>query len=171
MLVICLQVRVCVCVDQQKLLVKKVSAFRPKSVSQCTTTRLLQRLDHAHLLLVDVGQQQADVGREQVVHLVALVMGNERLEIELCKQGNNTYQWRLTQQLAAPNQIADGHVEVGDTAAPVRDAGEGVRHKDLLGVRVDQTDAVLVDRHQQVLRVVGVAVLLLEKMFGLDRFC
>ena len=64
------------------------------------------------LLLVHVGEHEADVGGEQVVHLVA--------------QGG------LAEQLGAPHQVPDGHVEVGVAAGPVGDPGEGVGHQHVL---------------------------------------
>lgn len=72
----------------------------------------------------------------------------------------NTYQGGFTQQLTSPDQVANGHVEVGDTAAPVWYSRERVRYQDLLAAGIDQTDAALVDGDQQVLRVVGVTILL-----------
>ena len=42
------------------------------------------------------------------------------------------YQGRFAEELGSPDQIADGHVEVGVAAAPVRDLGEGVRGQRLL---------------------------------------
>ena len=69
-------------------------------------------LDPHGLLPIHVGEHEADVGGEQVVHLVA--------------EGG------LAEQLGAPDQVPDRHVEVRVARGPVGDAGERVRHQDLL---------------------------------------
>ena len=72
----------------------------------------MRSLDPHGLLFVHVGEHERDVAREQVVHLVA--------------EGG------LAQQLGAPHEIADRHVEVGVAGGPVRNAREWVRHQDIL---------------------------------------
>ena len=69
-------------------------------------------LDTNRALLVHVGQHERNVGREQIVHLVA--------------EGG------FAEQLRAAHQIADRHVEVGVTGGPVRDARERMRYQDVL---------------------------------------
>ena len=63
-------------------------------------------------LPVDVCEHEADVAGEEVVHLVA--------------------EAGLAQQLGAPDEVADGHVEVGVAAGPVGDPRKRMRHKHLL---------------------------------------
>ena len=63
-------------------------------------------------LLVHICQHETDVGSEQVIHFVA--------------------QGRLAEQLGAPHQVPDGHVEVGVARRPVGDPGEGVRYQYVL---------------------------------------
>ena len=63
-------------------------------------------------LLVHVGKHEGYVGGEEVVHLVA-------------ERG-------LAQQLGAPHQVTDGHVEVGVPTRPVGDPCEGVSHQNIL---------------------------------------
>ena len=72
----------------------------------------VRSLDPHGLLFVHVGEHERDVAREQVVHLVA--------------EGG------LAQQLGAPHEIADRHVEVRVARGPVRNAREWVRHQDIL---------------------------------------
>jgi hypothetical protein len=69
-------------------------------------------LDPHGLLLVHVCEHERDVAGEQVVHLVA-----ER---------------RLAEELGAPDEVADRHVEVGVARRPVGDARERVRNQNLL---------------------------------------
>lgn len=57
-------------------------------------------------MFVHVRQQEADIRGKQVIHLVA--------------------QGRFAEQLVAPHQVANGHVEVRVAAAPVGDAGKWV---------------------------------------------
>ena len=64
------------------------------------------------LLLVHVGEHEADVGGEKVVHLVA--------------------EAGLAEKLGAADEVADGHVEVSVAAGPVGDPCEGVGHQHLL---------------------------------------
>ena len=63
-------------------------------------------------LLVDGFHHRERVAGQHVVHLVP--------------------QRRLTQQLRATHQVADGHVEVGVPAGPVGDACEGVGDQNIL---------------------------------------
>lgn len=53
-------------------------------------------------------------------------------------------------------------MEVGDSTTPVGYSGEGMRHEDILRNGIDQGHSVLVDRNQQMLRVVGISVLLYQ---------
>ena len=55
-------------------------------------------------LTVHGGEHEGDVGGEEIVHLVP--------------EGS------LTEEATPSDQVADGHVEVVGTAAPVRDLGE-----------------------------------------------
>ena len=64
------------------------------------------------LLLVHVGEHERDIAGEEVVHLVA-------------ERG-------LAEQLGAPHQIADRHVEVRVAGGPVGNARERVRHQNIL---------------------------------------
>ena len=57
-------------------------------------------------LLVHICQHETDVGSEQVIHFVA--------------------QGRLAEELGAPDQVADGHVEVCVATGPVGDPCEGM---------------------------------------------
>ena len=68
--------------------------------------------DPKSFLFVHVGQHQADVGGQQIVHLVA--------------QGG------LTQQLGAPHQVTYRHMEVCVAAGPVRDPRKRMSDKDVL---------------------------------------
>lgn len=43
-----------------------------------------------------------------------------------------TYEWRLTQQLAASDQVANSHVEISRSARPVGDFCERVGGQDIL---------------------------------------
>ena len=63
-------------------------------------------------LFVHICQHQTDVGGQQVIHLVA--------------------KRRLAEQLGAPDQVADGHVEVSVATGPVGDAGEWMSYQDVL---------------------------------------
>ena len=65
-------------------------------------------------LFVHICQHQTDVGGQQVIHLVA--------------------QGRLAEQLGAPDQVADGHVEVSVATGPVRNPGEGMSDQNLLQI-------------------------------------
>ena len=91
-------------------------------------------------LLVDGFHHRERVAGQHVVHLVP--------------------QRRLTQQLRATHQVADGHVEVGVPARPVGDLVEGVGHQDLLGLPVDQAHPLLPDGNQKQLRIVLIGALL-----------
>lgn len=51
-----------------------------------------------------------------------------------------SHQRGFTQQLAAPDQVPDGDVEVRVAAAPVGDLGEGVSGQDVLGEIPPQFD-------------------------------
>lgn len=51
-----------------------------------------------------------------------------------------SHQRGFTQQLAAPDQVPDGDVEVRVAAAPVGDLGEGVSGQDVLGEIPPQLD-------------------------------
>ena len=63
-------------------------------------------------MFVHICQHQTDVGGQQVIHLVS--------------------QRRLAEQLGAPDQVADGHVEVSVATGPVGDAGEWMSYQDVL---------------------------------------
>ena len=63
-------------------------------------------------LFVHICQHKTDVGGQQVIHLVP--------------------QRGLAEQLGAPDQVADGHVEVGVATGPVGDPGEGMSYQDVL---------------------------------------
>ena len=71
---------------------------------------------HSWLLLllggVCGGEDVGDVGGEQIVHLVA--------------------QRGLAEELGAPDEVADGHVEVSVATGPVGDPGEGMSDQDVL---------------------------------------
>lgn len=55
----------------------------------------------------------------------------ETLNLNICWRFS--HQRGFTQQLAAPDQVPDGDVEVRVAAAPVGDLGEGVSGQDVLG--------------------------------------
>ena len=63
-------------------------------------------------MFVHICQHQTDVGGQQVIHLVP--------------------QGCLAQQLGAPDQVADGHVEVSVATGPVRNPGEWMSYQDVL---------------------------------------
>ena len=63
-------------------------------------------------MFVHICQHQTDVRGQQVIHLVS--------------------QRRLAQELGAPDQVPDGHVEVSVAAGPVGDPGEGMSDQDVL---------------------------------------
>ena len=63
-------------------------------------------------MFVHICQHQTDVGGQQVIHLVP--------------------QRGLAEQLGAPDQVADGHVEVGVATGPVRNPGEWMSDQNLL---------------------------------------
>ena len=73
---------------------------------------VLESLYSQRFLLVHVGEHERDVGGQEVVHLVA-------------ERG-------LAQQLRAPHQVADGHVEVGVARRPVGNSSKWVCHQDIL---------------------------------------
>ena len=73
-------------------------------------------LDSEGFLLVHVGQHEGDVGGQEVVHLVP--------------------QRRLAEELRPPDQVSDGHVEVGVAGRPVRNPGERVGDQNLLEFEV-----------------------------------
>ena len=62
------------------------------------------------------GQHERDVGGQEVVHLVA-------------ERG-------FAQQLGAPHQVADGHVEVGVARRPVGNSSKWVCHQDILKKKI-----------------------------------
>ena len=66
-------------------------------------------------LLVHICQHETDVGSEQVIHFVA--------------------QGRLAEQLGAPHQVPDGHVEVGVATGPVGDPCEGMSYQNVLQIQ------------------------------------
>lgn len=98
-------------------------------------------------LLVHVCQHQRDVRCQQVIHFIS--------------------QAGFTQELRAPNEIADGHVEVGVAGRPIRYAGKGMGYENFLNknklcdnfyprqgernsylcLRVNKTNAVFVNRN------------------------
>ena len=115
-----------------------------KKLEKCLILKLnlaLQLLPSSDCsLLVDGFHHRERVAGQHVVHLVP--------------------QRRLTQQLRAAYQVADGHVEVRVPARPVGDLVEGVRHQDLLGLPVDQAHSLLADGDEKQLGVVLVGALL-----------
>ena len=66
-------------------------------------------------MFVHICQHETDVGCEQVIHLVP--------------------EGRLAEELGAPDQVADGHVEVGVATGPVGYPGEGMSDQDVLKYR------------------------------------